>query len=174
MKLPTFQFPHISRRIPEQFILWLSLLLLLYVNIYAKNTIASDIVNTLPVLLKPNSAQAHINFAQSLWNKGQTTEAKQEARIAHELNTHTGVLGASTDVSTLLANWESAPIKLQSGLDMWKNIIRTHPDYADAFVMAAVYAYQLGNTHEAKNFINQAVTLNPVSPIIRQFSSIIQ
>lgn len=174
MKLPVLPFPHISRRIPEQFILWLSLLLLLYANIYAKNTIASDIVNTLPVLLKPNSAEAHINFAQSLWNKGQTTEAKQEAIIAQELNAHTVILGASTDIKTLLTDWESAPIKLQSGLDVWKNIIRTHPDYADAFVMAAVYAYQLGNINEAKNFINQAVTLNPASPIIRQFSSIIQ
>lgn len=178
-------FPHFSRlfsanrRIPwlrtlNLIILWLLLLLFLAINILTKKTVASSPMDTIRVLQQPFSSQAHVRFAELLWDKGHVSRAKHEARIAADLEEERTVLGASTDAKNLLSKWESEPKRILQQYAFWSEIIRTRKDYADGFLFAATYAYQAGNIGEARKLIHQAALLNPLSTTIQQFRDVMK
>lgn len=148
-------------------LLWLLLFSFIILNFYAKRTLRPNTVNTLPVLLQPFSPREHILLAQTLWSEGFHDDAKREAKLAQ-------VLGASDQIATQLSLWELEPERLQTAFDEWMNIANQHPDYADAFLMAAIYAYQSGKITEAKRLIQKASLLNPVSAEILQFSAVMR
>lgn len=102
--------------------------------------------------------------AQSLWDAGSLTQAKHEATLAQDLSVSGTVLGSTISPS---------PELLASQFDHWKAIAQERPDYRDAFVMAAAYAYQLGNKEEARALINRAFALDPTSPTVQELLKII-
>lgn len=173
MNLPVFRFKHIPQLL-SAWVLWLLLFAFISFNWYAAAVTEPTIKQALPVLLRPFQATVHLGLAQSLWRKGLTAEAIHEAKLAQELESRKNVLGATSQITTLLNYWESEPEKLKQLYATWKQITLEKPDYADAFLMAGIYAYQLGNTDEAKQLINQARTRNPVSPAISRFVPFVQ
>lgn len=165
MKRSILLSPHISRLFSA--CLWFLLSIFIAINVFAKFTFQPSLFNTLPILLQPFSSQPHVAFAQILWSHGYGKEAKNEAKLAQ-------VLGATDQITPLLSDWESEPKKAQEGYDKWKRITLEKPDYADAFLLTAIYTYQLGNNSDAIKIAHQASTLNPNSEVIREFSSALQ
>jgi len=111
--------------------------------------------------------------ALALWELGSQTQAKREAALAQDLSRGRAVLGSNTSPSDLIRQWETEPAKIESQFAYWNAVAGERPDYRDALVMAAAYAYQLGNTEEARTLINRAFALDPASPTARELKTII-
>lgn len=161
----TVSFPHISRLFSA--LLWILLTSLIVTNLYGKLTLQPNTLNTLPLLLQPFSSEEHMRYAQLLWTSGHTNNAKHEVHLAD-------VLGASDKSKDTLNALKQEPILLQNKYDYWVQSVRKYPDFADAYLLAAIAAYQLGKTPEAKKLMNEALKINPVSPSILEFSAFMQ
>jgi len=173
MRLFTFKFPHIPRLFSATLlflVLWAGFGLLLAVNGLSLEA-GSPATLYLPVLRRPLSADVHTKTAQALWNTGHRQQAKYEAGLAQDLSG--GAVLGDVAPSDLLTQWESEPVKLNDQFLHWKKITEEKPDYRDAFVMAAVFAYQLGNKPEAVALINRAFALDP-SPAIHELKNTIE
>lgn len=168
-----FRFKHIPQLLSAG-ALWLLLFAFISFNWYTVAVAKPAIKQTLPVLFQPFQATVHLELAQSLWREGLTVEAIHEAKLARELESGNNVLGAASQTTTLLNHWESEPEKLKQLYTTWKQITLEKPDYADAFLMAAIYAYQSDLIAEAKKLIDEAAVLNPISAEILQFSEIMK
>lgn len=73
-------------------------------------------------------------------------------------NTDTKNILGTTDTKSD-SNMQTTEIRQQ--FDYWKSIIRDHPDYRDAYVQAAMHAYQLGLFAESRAYIEKAKTIDP-------------
>lgn len=47
-------------------------------------------------------------------------------------------------------------------LSYWEGVVEKHPNYPDAYYQAAVYAYSLGETKKALQYIEQAQQMDPL------------
>ncbi len=171
-------FPQISRLFSASFFtgvffwaeritLWALLIALFYMNIswmLHKSNPTQSI--TLPSLTHPFSAEIHKQTAINLWDQGYHAIAKNELLLAQDLyNENSGnVLGASTDPSTLLSQWESQPQELTQAYEFWKSVIAQKPDYRDGYIMTAMNAYNLGKREEAKTLLQHAYAMDPNYP----------
>jgi len=116
----------------------------------------------LPSLTDPFSIARHVTTAKHLWELGYRQTATRELVIAQDLVAAGGsVLGATSDPTTLLAQWELAPSQLKAAYEHWKSVTQLHPDYRDGFLVAGSYAYQLGNVNGAKQLFEKAYALDP-------------
>lgn len=174
MALLSFQFPQISRFFSaktvfsilswgEHTLLWGGLGLLIAINSLNLLDAPTSKLSILPVLSRPFSADRHMELAYTLRNLGLEAEANREAMLAQDISHGQAVLGV----------WEAQPAELKVGFTHWKTISEEKPDYRDAFVMAAVTAYQLNNQKEAVTLINRAYTLDPASPTVQELRAII-
>jgi tetratricopeptide (TPR) repeat protein len=175
MKIPTFQFPHISRFISastlssflywtERAVLWSLLIGLFSYNVMSTLAWKSPLtLYFLPALKEPFSSTTHMEIASKLWETGLHAQAKQEIALAQELmsSKDMSVLGMSTSPASLLQEWESQPHKREEEYRYWKTILEQKPDYRDAYIQAAVFAYELGNIEIASDLLHKAYTLDP-------------
>lgn len=147
------QFPHFSHRIHARLLFGLEMTLLWggFAALIAVN-----------VFFIQKSRPAHWDkLVMLLWNRGY----KQEAR---------SVLGATTDLLQTLARQEDEAAGLEKKYAFWQTVASSRPDYRDAFITLAALAYQLGKTEEARSWLTRAFTLDPNSPVIQKFSTLIK
>ena len=164
-----FQFPHFSQlknaRLLfglELTLLWGGLAALIAVNIFFTQKGRPAYWNKLMMLFEaPLSMPRHIDLASLLWQLGN----KQEAR---------NVLGATTTSAGILAQWEKEEKKIEEQYAFWKSVAVKHPDYRDAFVTLTSLSYQLGNLVEARSWLDRVQAINPNSPVIQKFSTILK
>ena len=164
-----FQFPHFSHRIPsrvisslEMTLLWGGLAALIAVNVFFIQKGRPAYWNKLMMLFEtPLSPPRRIDLASLLWQLGN----KQEAR---------NVLGATTTSAGILAQWEKEEKKIEEQYAFWKSVAVKHPDYRDAFVTLTSLSYQLGKLEEAHSWLSRAQALDPNSPVIQKFSTILK
>lgn len=153
MSIAKLQFPQISRLFTA--LLWILLLCLFYVNVSTLRTNAYF----LQILQRPFAANAHVEVASTLWDKGFQQAAKRELLLAQDLAKpdDAAVLGATT----LQQEWEEQPKMLEASYSYWKQVTDEKSDYRDAFVQAGALSYEMGNTQEAKSFFQKAHDLDP-------------
>ena len=164
-----FQFPHFSHRIParlvfslELILLWFGLTALIVINILSLQKSRPAHWNKLMMLFEaPLSAPRRVDLASLLWQLGN----KQEAR---------NVLGATTASAGMLAQWEKEEKKIEEQYAFWKSVAAAHPDYRDAFVTLTSLSYQLGNLVEARSWLDRVQAIDPNSPLIQKFSTILK
>lgn len=147
------QFPHFSHQISarllfslEMFLLWAALAALIAVNV---------------ITLQKNQPAYWDKLVMVLWNSGY----KQEVR---------NVLGATTDFVESLTRREEEKVELQKQYAFWKSVANAHPDYRDAFITLTSLSYKLGKLEEARTFLDRAAALDPNSPVIQKFSTILK
>lgn len=180
------KFPHFPRKISaalawytEKIGLWSLLSALMLANLYAKANFLPPYWDKLVTAIQnPLSINIHVNLAQSLWSAGLTTNAQNELVYASSLKAtltpNSQVLGASTiDPGVILNNWQHERGNLERELNYWQNIVAEKPDYRDAYLELAALAYRLSRYQEAKNYLDQALTLNPNNALLSKFSEII-
>ncbi len=73
------------------------------------------------------------------------------------------VLGTSASESAMLTNQ----------FNYWRTIAEKKPDHRDAFIMASMFAYKLGDRDEAKRLIDHAFTLDPNSPTVLEMQKLL-
>jgi len=164
-----FQFPHFSQlknaRLLfglELTLLWGGLAALIAVNIFFTQKGRPAYWNKLMMLFEtPLSAPRRVDLASLLWQLGN----KQEAR---------NVLGATTTSLETLAKWEQEEKKIEEQYAFWKSVAIAHPDYRDAFITLTSLSYQLGNLVEARSWLDRVQAINPNSPVIQKFSTILK
>ncbi len=71
-------------------------------------------------------------------------------------------LGREITVSQVLG----ATAKDEQHRDYWKQIVKEHPDYRDAYIALAYIAYKEGETQEAVSYIHEASDLDPNNPTV--------
>lgn len=175
------QFPHISRLFsaPVTATAEKALSLAILVGFLAYNVglllKPTPWIAALSVLQKPNSSEAHTRLAYALWEERKLVGAQKELLLAEEMVNRTAqnnrmrnVLGVTTKPMELLQEWQNEPDRLQEEYQFWKNVARTHPDFRDAYVAAALYAYQLGKTDESRAYLMNAQSVDPNSPAIQK------
>lgn len=114
------------------------------------------------LLNQPFSAAAHLALSKLYLESGASTLAQQEARVAQTLaqkQTEGQVLAAQA--SALLDQAHNGPKLLENQLNSWLDVVKTHPDYRDAYMHVAALAYQLKRIDEAKIYLNQALKIDP-------------
>ena len=109
----------------------------------------------------PLSMPRHIDLASLLWQLGN----KQEAR---------DVLGITTTTAGILAQWEKEEKKIEEQYAFWKSVAIARPDYRDAFITLTSLSYQLGDRKEARSWLDRVQAIDPNSPVIQKFSTILK
>ncbi len=56
----------------------------------------------------------------------------------------------------------------------WQTVVQDHPDYRDGFYMAALLSYQLGDTTEAKKYLDKVKTIDPNYPEITKLEELLK
>ena len=172
MANPKVHFPQITRVFSA--LLWAALAALLITNVLAIHNRPSKLSQLLfPSLANPFSIAQHVTTAKALWEEGFQKTATRELVIAQDLVESGGsVLGATSDPTALLTQWELEPSKLQATYEYWKSETVQKPDYRDGFLIAGAYAFQLGKTSEAKSLFEKAYALDPnYKPTIKMLLS---
>ena len=162
MKIWNIQLPRSSGFVSA--VLWLLLLAFIGVNTAVVVRNQSMITSLLsPSIASPFSIESHIQTALALWNNGYQGGAKQEIRIADDLfaTVRGSTLGVSTAPSTLLHTWESQPKQIQDSYEYWKEVAIQKPQYRDGLIMAGLYAYQLGEINQSRQYLQSAYAIDP-------------
>lgn len=58
----------------------------------------------------------------------------------------------------------------QEQLSYWEGIIKKHPDYRDAYVVAAGLAYEVRDSEKALHYLSQAQKLDPNNQTLEKMS----
>jgi len=174
MAKETVHFPQITRvfsaftlasvwQWSERVVLWAVLIAFIIVNLSTAKNHPSKLSELLaPSLTNPFSIAQHVTTAKHLWDLGYRETATRELVIAQGLVEAGGsVLGATSNPTTLLAQWELEPSRLKAAYEYWKSVTDEQPDYRDGFLIAGSYAYQLGNITEASSMAQKAYALDP-------------
>lgn len=163
------QFPHFSHRIHarivfslEMTLLWGGLAALIAVNVFFVQKGRPAYWNKIMMLFdSPLSAPRRVDLASLLWQLGN----KQEAR---------DVLGITTTSAGTLAQWEQEEKKIEEQYVFWQSVASTRPDYRDAFITLASLSYKMGKLEEARSWLDRAGAIDPNSPVIQKFSTILK
>lgn len=151
------KLPHIPRIISAtilpafgSFVLWATTACLIGYNLLlVRARPMSYVSDILAVFYQPFSAAPHEQLAKSLWNTGARSVAKQELRLAADLNPN--VLGAAIDTSAREAGI----------VHFWQDTIANHPDYRDGYIQLAALSYAQGNITQALVYARNAQTIDP-------------
>lgn len=163
------QFPHFSHQISarllfslEMMLLWGGLAALVAVNVFFIQKGRPAYWNKLIMLFEaPLSAPRRVDLATLLFQLGN----KQEAR---------NVLGITTTSAGTLAQWEQEEKKIEEQYAFWQSVAIAHPDYRDAFITLTSLSYKMGNLKEARSFLDRVGAIDPNSPVIQKFSTILK
>lgn len=163
------QFPHFSHQIHarivfslEMTLLWGGLAALIAVNVFFIQKGRPVYWNKIMMLFdSPLSAPRRVDLASLLFQLGN----KQEAR---------DVLGITTTSAGTLAQWEKEEKKIEEQYTFWKSVASTRPDYRDAFIALTSLSYQLGKLEEAHSWLDRVRAIDPNSPVIQKFSTILK
>lgn len=163
------QFPHFSQLKNarlffslEMIFLWSGLAALITLNILSVQKGRPAYWNKLMMLFdSPLSAPRRVDLASLLFQLGN----KQEAR---------DVLGITTTSAGTLAQWEKEEKKIEEQYVFWQSVASAHPDYRDAFITLTSLSYQLGKLEEAHSWLDRAGAIDPNSPVIQKFSTLLK
>ena len=56
---------------------------------------------------------------------------------------------------------QQARVEVEKQALYWENVVKSRPDYPDAYYQAAWYSYMLGEKQRAYEFLNHALSLDP-------------
>ncbi|MBI3955730.1 tetratricopeptide repeat protein [Candidatus Gottesmanbacteria bacterium] len=144
----------------EMILLWGGLAALIAINVMALQKIRPAHWDKLMMLFAaPFSVPRSLDLASFLWKMGQKDEARRLVIAAQSGE----VLGA----------WEQADRKLAEQYAFWQSVAAAHPDYRDAFISLAALSYQLGNLEDARASLERAQALDPNSPTVQAFTSVL-
>ena len=114
------------------------------------------------LLNNPFSIDSYIRFGQALYMQGNSVAAAKQITVA------TNVLGAQTEFSNVLSEWDYASSAKERSYEYWKQIISTYPQYRDGYIQLAQASYELKRLDEAKAYLSRAQTLDPNNTLISQ------
>lgn len=142
--------------------LWGLLLAWLGINLQAV-ILNSQVNNNLifSAISNSNDRTVHLKLARIFFDNGQIPQVNNKLKLA---DTSRNILGVSTGNSTLLGTWQSEPLTLQHEYEYWLKLTENKPDYRDAYIMAAIMAYQMKYSPEAIKLIQTALSLDPNYP----------
>lgn len=176
-------FPHIPRKITatifwysEKIGLWSALTAFLIANLYAKANFSPRYgPKVVTAIQNPSHMNAHVDLAETLRREGLNAAAQRELTFASSLKStlpaNSPVLGITTvDPEVILNNWKHEKANLQKDYAYWQSVIAEKSDYRDAYLKLAALAYQLSYSSEAKNYLSQALELDPNNPALIKFS----
>lgn len=142
--------------------LWAFLIGLVTVNFISVQKGRPAYWNKLMMLFEsPLSAPRRVDLATLLFQLGN----KQEAR---------NVLGVTTTSAVTFAQWEKEGKKIEEQYVFWQSVANAHPDYRDAFIALTSLSYKLGKLEEARSWLDRAVAIDPNSPVIQKFSTLLK
>ncbi|MFC1647135.1 tetratricopeptide repeat protein [Patescibacteria group bacterium] len=161
--------------------IFIILILTLFINVNNYPNISYDF---LEVLKKPQDPITHLHLADKYWNIGKSNSALVEINISQRLldkkpnlvnpsSSVTNILGASSSPVETWKKWHEEPIKLQEDYNYWQEIVDKHPDYRDAYVKTAYYAFLLGKKDKALLLLNKAKTIDPNHTQTQKFIKIV-
>lgn len=161
-------FPRISRIFHARVIFSLVCVVFFVTNIIMSQYLPQSYENYKKELLRrPFSMNSYIRFGQALFNQGNSVAAFTQIAVA------TNVLGAHTELNTVLSQWDHASYARERSYDYWKQIIAIHPDYRDGYMQLAQAAYNLAYFDEAKQYVVQAQALDPNNKAITSLVSVL-
>jgi len=102
------------------------------------------------VLTQPFSKEKHMVFTNILYKYVNREQAERELTISQSLSS-----------SKVLGAWDENVNKLMKSYAFWQQVIVQKPDYRDAYIQLASLAFELDRTEEAKNYLAQALVLDP-------------
>lgn len=115
------------------------------------------------ILSNPFDPQGHMLLAEYYKDTANDTKKARELAILQEFTANTPtILGSSTDMTSAIQRWKNEPEQFEEKFEYWKAIIVSHPDYRDAYLIAAFYASKLQLTALAASFLEKAKTLDPL------------
>lgn len=172
--LPHTFIPHIRRLLPASLIfglhlvLWIGLVSLFVINIYARTYITTDLSRSISALLgKIYLPQTHISLAQVYFKLGYNDKAKNELTFVQ--NSSKNVLGLATSVDTMLTNLYQEEKSRRDQLAYWQTLVMEKPDYRDGYIMLAALSYEQSLFSNATSYIQKAQQLDPNYEIIQKF-----
>lgn len=124
------------------------------------------------VLTNPRSPTSYYLLAKIFASSGRVREATTELLTASRLaksGNSPQVLGAST---SLLAEIQGAPKRLQGELLYWRTVVNRFSDYRDGYLQLSVLAYQLQRFDEARVYLQKALELDPNYPLSQKLQEV--
>lgn len=116
--------------------------------------------------------ESHLVLAEEFLQANDLAGAERELLAASRLvetatfsspNEQTNILGVAA--SRLEELWRQKrardPEDIRVEIKHWEGILAERPNYRDALLRLALYHYQLGNLPEAKDYLGQALGLDP-------------
>lgn len=129
------------------------------------------------LLLSPQNFPAHLQLAKLFLENHQFHEAGRTLLLAEQIQKDQNkVLGASVDLS--LDNlWQEKhyndPQDIQKLIVLWEEIVREKKDYRDGYLQLAILNYKIRQNEKAKEFLNQALIVDPNFPLSLELEKII-
>lgn len=108
-----------------------------------------------------NDLESRLVLIKNLLATGQFNDARNELTSLRTQN-NDQVLGASTQIDNLWQGYqENNPQELKKLIAYWENIVNKAPTYLNGWIYLGYYQFKLGNLEEAKESINQAISIDP-------------
>jgi len=173
-----YLFPHISRLFSarivstsSKFMLWIFLMLIFAINVFAKINYAPLYWNQIAIAIKtPLSTESHTTLAKTYWTNGLYSSARSELAYIQTLKQRdagpTNVLGASSPGE--LSLWETQTEGIQKNYNVWKRIVSQKTDYRDGYIVLSALAYRQQKRKEAYDYAQQAFRLDPTSSVAQK------
>ncbi|MFH0750189.1 MAG: hypothetical protein V1917_04755 [Candidatus Gottesmanbacteria bacterium] len=133
------------------------------------------------MLSYPFSVVKHTQFGEYLYTIGNIKEAEREVAIAQQLymgqrmmsKTPPTVLGAQSTPIDIQQKWNNELDRLNNLYMFWSRIIKAKPDYRDAYLTLASLAHAINMDKEAREYLQQAYTLDPNNQLVAETWSIL-
>lgn len=109
---------------------------------------------------KPSFSQAVRDFGTSLLHE----EKVLFAAILTAVVFLGMVIYAAAQLSSSLQGYKTAKVerdKIVYELSFWEQVVRSHPDYRDAYFKMALLRYQLGDKVSSKGYLQKAMEIDP-------------
>lgn len=107
--------------------------------------------------LEPSFAAAHTNLGNILYRRGKIEEARQAFETALEYEPH------QPEARFNLGNLLHDLGETEHAISELRRVVRNHPDFADAHYNLALILARLGGVAQARNHLEQYLTLDPGS-----------
>lgn len=172
-KIPSSIKSYLTTDNLQFFILALLLLLILSSYLWPKTKVDQT---RIAVARWPFSVKKHVQLAKVFFENGDLKKARLEITKAKDLYQFLAIFDFKRKTKSTLETGElliNQPENIEEQINYWQTILKTKPDFRDAYLRLSLLYYQLQQDEKAKEAWQKAFYLDPNNEIVEEIGKLI-